>query len=386
MEKEDFDYFLTSIANISAIPIRLYKNNKIIEIYSIINFDIDPVKLYESNLLEVNEKIYCFNASHFFYYGLITVSNYKIIIGPTASFINEDCIRSLAYDLNLPLDMYPKFKQNILMTTSMPFTTFFLMLLLINYVLNNEKRYMDEFIDKKTTEKFNEEFETTHHQDYHINSMQVEKEILKIVRNGDLDALEVFTKNIKTVRSGNIGNTPLRNAKNLFVVTTTLISREAIKAGVNEEDALSTSDALINRVELLNTNEEINNLNFECIYTYTKMVSLYKDNKNSILASKITRYILQNLSKSITLDELSNYFFISKSNLCTKFKKEVGISINQFILNKKIQISLELLKDKSKSIAYISEYLGFSSPPHFTKVFKSIKNMTPNQFRNINDD
>ncbi len=384
MEKEDFDYILNSIANISALPIRLYHKNKMINYYSIIDFPLDPIKIYEKDILKLKGNVATFSAPYFFFYGLIKVNEYKIVIGPTSISLREDNIKSLSYDLELPLNLYQKFKNAIEMTTSMPFTTFFQMVLLMNFVLNNEKREISEFIDPKLSpnieKKYNESLINS--EKYHFNSLAVEKELIKIISNGDLNALDVFVKNIKTIRSGTIAQTPLRNFKNLFIVNTTLMTRAAIKAGVDEEDAFSTSDALIMKLELLNDMKEVTNLYLDAVYTFTKKVSYYKGNNESEMANKLTTYILENISKNITLDDIASNFYISKSSLCSKFKNEVGITINEFILKKKIQFSLDLLKDKKKSIAYISEYLGFSSPPHFTKTFLKIMHITPSEYRN----
>ncbi len=382
MKKEDFDYILSSIANMSVIPIRLYKKDKIVNEYSIVKFPLDPAKLYLDEILNLQDTIAIFNAPHFFFYGVVRTHGYAIVIGPTSFRLSETNIKNLSYDLKLPLNDYKKLKDALEMITSMPFTTFLQMLLMINFVLNHEKRQISEFFDIKTQEEISNENFNSDQDKFHYNSMDIEREILKIVRNGDLNALEAMTKSLKTLRAGTTAPNPARNMKNIFVAITTLASREAIKAGVDEEDALSACDSLIMKSELANTSEELTNLFYETVYTFVKKVSIYKGNHDSDMANKLTTYILQNVSKNITLEEIANHFYISKSSLCAKFKKEVGKTINDFILEKKIQISLDLLKDKTKSISYISEYLGFSSPPHFTKTFLKIIGETPTEYRN----
>lgn len=83
------------------------------------------------------------------------------------------------------------------------------------------------------------------------------------------------------------------------------------------------------------------------------MVSYVKNNNNSPLANKVTNYILQNISSRISLDEIANHFFISKTYLCKMFKKENGITLNNFILKKKVEISKLLLEDETKTISFI---------------------------------
>ena len=72
---------------------------------------------------------------------------------------------------------------------------------------------------------------------------------------------------------------------------------------------------------------------------------------------------------------------MSKSNLCKRFKEETGMTINKFIITKKLEEGKRLLKKSNKSIASITLYLGFSSQAHFSKVFKDVYKTSPIQLR-----
>lgn len=61
----DINYICDSISNISAIPVRIYKNGKLISIYSIVNFPIDPMIHYEKEILKHKENIFAFAAPYF---------------------------------------------------------------------------------------------------------------------------------------------------------------------------------------------------------------------------------------------------------------------------------------------------------------------------------
>ena len=58
----------------------------------------------------------------------------------------------------------------------------------------------------------------------------------------------------------------------------------------------------------------------------------------------------------------------------------MNMTINDFILRKKIDIAKSLLLESSKTLAYISEYLGFSSPPHFSSTFKKYIGISPKEY------
>ena len=381
----DLEYICDSISNISGIPVRLYCDKRIIKTFSIINLPIDPIQLYEEEILDHQESIYTYSAPYFYYYGLINFKNYQIVLGPSSTSGEDMYALSLLYDLNVAPKDKTSFLTALKTSSILPFNTFLEMLIMINYVLNNKKKSISEFLNivptnsevkirnQKEGEKVSKE--------YHYNSLAIEKEMLNIVKSGDLNLFKNFVSGIKTVRSGFLSKNPLKQDKILFICTVTLIARAAIDAGVDSELALTLSDNFIQRCELCNKEEDIRNLNYECLEEYTKMVSYVKNNNNSPLANKVTNYILQNISSRISLDEIANHFFISKTYLCKMFKKENGITLNNFILKKKVEISKLLLEDETKTISFISNYLGFSSQPHFTKTFIEFENISPKEYR-----
>lgn len=65
-------------------------------------------------------------------------------------------------------------------------------------------------------------------------------------------------------------------------------------------------------------------------------------------------------------------------------KKEMGISAQDYIQNKMIEIAKERVFDPTKSISEIAYELGFKYPQHFTRLFKQKVGHTPNAFRNLN--
>ena len=68
-------------------------------------------------------------------------------------------------------------------------------------------------------------------------------------------------------------------------------------------------------------------------------------------------------------------------SLCERFHHETSVTINDFIVELKIEEAKRLLLLTDKPIAQISEYLGFSSQSYFQNVFRKMTGLTPNTFR-----
>ena len=95
----------------------------------------------------------------------------------------------------------------------------------------------------------------------------------------------------------------------------------------------------------------------------------------------ITSYVREHLTEEINIDNMADELFISRSYLSSKFKKETGITLSQYIQEQRIKKAQELLKGSNKSILEISTILGFSSQGYFQNVFKKIVGMTPREYR-----
>lgn len=109
---------------------------------------------------------------------------------------------------------------------------------------------------------------------------------------------------------------------------------------------------------------------------------------NSLLTSpfpeylrKVLNIIEHNYQGSLTLESLSRQVSIDKFYLTKQFKKFIGQSLYEYIINFRINKAKEFLKDTSLSINEIAEFVGFESPSHFIKTFKKSEAITPLRFR-----
>lgn len=76
-------------------------------------------------------------------------------------------------------------------------------------------------------------------------------------------------------------------------------------------------------------------------------------------------------------------------NLSAKYfgdvvKKETGISAQEYIQGRLIELAKEKVLDLSKSISCIAFELGFKYPQHFTRLFKQQVGLAPNEYRSLN--
>ncbi len=99
------------------------------------------------------------------------------------------------------------------------------------------------------------------------------------------------------------------------------------------------------------------------------------------LVQAIITYIEQNLSTPISMSDLSSHFNYSEKYLRYIFKQHTGESPKQYILKLKIQHACHFLSTSSISLDELSSILGFSSPYHFSNVFKAHLGCAPSTYR-----
>lgn len=103
------------------------------------------------------------------------------------------------------------------------------------------------------------------------------------------------------------------------------------------------------------------------------------DIKKSI-TKEIVEILENNLYSKITLTDICNQMFYSKTYLNGVFKEIKGITIMQYYQDLKINEAKKLLT-KKESISLVSEKLCFESPQYFSKVFKAKVGKTPTKYK-----
>lgn len=97
------------------------------------------------------------------------------------------------------------------------------------------------------------------------------------------------------------------------------------------------------------------------------------------------QYLRENYSKKVTIEELSNNFFLSKSYLSSLFKKATGSGVVEYLQHIRIERACELLTNTTLSITEISIQVGYTDYRFFNKSFKKITGVTAHEYRKKNE-
>ncbi len=120
------------------------------------------------------------------------------------------------------------------------------------------------------------------------------------------------------------------------------------------------------------------------IVTILTLICTESDGRNELLSDKlkdILHYLDEHYTEHISLDMLSERFFISKYYLSREFKKEYGTTVIRYVLAKKITNAKELLRYSSYSIEEIAALCGIDDASYFNKVFRKMEGCTASEYR-----
>lgn len=105
------------------------------------------------------------------------------------------------------------------------------------------------------------------------------------------------------------------------------------------------------------------------------------DRVNNNRISAVVNYILLNLDKPLTVEELSDVAHMSASNFYRVFKNEMGMSPVNFVNIERIRLAMKLLRDPNMSIKEVYLRCGFQNRSYFNRLFRKVSSLTPNEYQ-----
>jgi AraC family transcriptional regulator, transcriptional activator of the genes for pyochelin and ferripyochelin receptors len=127
---------------------------------------------------------------------------------------------------------------------------------------------------------------------------------------------------------------------------------------------------------------------FELLLHAANLLSVKKrDEKEIVNPAEMERIatlpgiLMHYLDQKITTSQIARLVMLNELKLKTGFKKLFGTSIYQYLLQQRLMHADTLLKTSAMSISMIANSTGFSSPSHFTRVYKTRFGFSPSVAR-----
>ena len=115
---------------------------------------------------------------------------------------------------------------------------------------------------------------------------------------------------------------------------------------------------------------------------FTPKLEEYRGGLPKPRLNRVREYIEQHLSDNISLTALAEAAGLSMYHFAKAFKQSTGATPHQYVLERKIDLAKQLLRDPNRSVLEASARTGFVDQSHFTKIFHRLVGVTPTEYRN----
>lgn len=113
-----------------------------------------------------------------------------------------------------------------------------------------------------------------------------------------------------------------------------------------------------------------------------------EENKKKQDVMKLITYVQKNIAnrKGLSIESLSKEFGIAKTYIGEYFKKQAGVSLQDYILDYKLKLVEIRLKYSTMRLKEIAFELDFNDESHLSKIFKKFKGISPSKYRVLYKD
>jgi two-component system, response regulator YesN len=170
--------------------------------------------------------------------------------------------------------------------------------------------------------------------------------------------------------------------KSLAFSTVNILMLTLIEAGQSFRDIFN-DDAVIWRK--LNRFDTIQDLQ-QWLFNMLKTVAVYlRDNNKSRdakMVNTIKEVIKLRYHEQLSVDDIVKSVYLSPRQANKIFKKEMGNTIFDYLLEYRIEVAKKLLKEPDCKIYMISDNVGYTNKSHFCLMFKKLTGLTPVEYKN----
>ena len=309
------------------------------------------------------------------------------LLGPThiserSKLLLSECLVSSGFSSSLKAGALEMFDQ----IAVVPVNALFHYASMLHYTLNGEQlpAYIPHAIASPRFQQLQERHASLYASSY-IN-WQTEEQLMKNIEEGNLHYQESYYTAIRTGSAGRQkGLSSLRQYKNILISFTTICCRAAIKGGLSPSIAYSMKDVYIAKAENAMNRSQLSEITHTMYDDFIQQVYQLKNHKAySAPIQNCCDYISLHIREKLTISELSSLTGYTDYYLSRKFKAETGLSLLDYIKQKKVEVAEKLLASTNLTVQEISEQLSFCSRCHFSETFQKFTGTTPTQYREEN--
>lgn len=214
------------------------------------------------------------------------------------------------------------------------------------------------------------------------NRYRLEDELLQAVTDGNRARLHqlLHGTNMNVAVEPRLSD-PVRNIKNYCIVLNTALRKAAQYGGVHPIYLDDLSRTFAARIEQLPTTTAAGQLISEMADQYCLLVQRYSATGCSLPVQTAMLYVRQHLAEPLNLRTIAAMLNCNPSYFSARFKKEVGQTLTEFILQERMRLAANLLLTTRLQVQTIAQYCGFLDVNYFSRTFHQAMGCSPSEYR-----
>lgn len=364
------------------IPISIYEKNNCVVSYVPTALPLDPAYQHLNERTRDQSRHVSYISHYGIHFGFIQMvkTDFCLLLGPASaiSCTSQHLDNILGY-LNLPFSKKAALNHWFTHTPLMELSQFQSVIRFLDHLVNESNDELDDAdADSITTPP---SYPNVKSPNIMHNSQYLEDLITGAIETGNpntlMETFNMITKDNR-ISFGQIGKTSFQVLCNVVLTVNVIVSRAAIRAGLDYEYALTLSDYYAQTAYSIQNENEFFPLIGTIMMDFCNRVRQLKQPQDiSPLTRSIISNVLANLYNKPTVAGIAEQLGYSQSCISHTFKSDMKVPLKTWIQEQKIKEADRLLNAEKRSITDVSTMLGYSSPSHFQSAYKKIKGCTP---------
>jgi AraC-like DNA-binding protein/ligand-binding sensor protein len=212
-------------------------------------------------------------------------------------------------------------------------------------------------------------------------SLDRERQLLAALKRGDNDAgKKILNHLLENLFSSNPHKFDFIKLRAIELVV--LLSREAITIDASEDNAqLEKNNRYIRYIQEAQNIEELTEVMFTIVERMGGQIFSFQGIRHASALRKAERYIWENYTRKICLQEVADASGLSAPYFSTIFKEEMGENLSNYLNRLRVEKASSMLTETALSLNEIARACGFEDQSWFSKIFKAYTGISPGKYR-----